>query len=147
MKQLTKATMAAALAATTAPCSYAAGPAFSGIFASANNAETVYNNPAGMTRLDGTQMTAQAILIVPVGSFEVDEDLTTVDGGNPRDSNPSFVPALYYSRQFREDWRFGISIDVPTGFGSNNGPNWAGRYYNDEFSRSTLPSARRSPTS
>lgn len=111
----------------------AARPAFSGIFASAENAETVYNNPAGMSRLSGTQMTAQAILIAPLSQFEVDEELTDVAGGNPREPGPAAIPAFYYARQYQEDWHFGVSVNVPTGFGSNNGPDWAGRYYSDEF--------------
>ena len=129
-----KTVLAAALTLLAAPLSQAGGPAFSGIFASANNAETVYNNPAGMARLDGTQMTGQGILIKGFSEFEVDEDKTTVDGGNPRDSDPALIPAFYYSQEFRDDWRLGFSLNIPSGFGSNNGPNWAGRYYSDEFS-------------
>jgi long-chain fatty acid transport protein len=121
------------LAATSAVQASAAGPAFSGIFASADSAETVYNNPAGMTRLKGTQMTGQAIFIKGFSKFEVDEGLTSADGGNPRDSDPAIVPAFYYQREYRDDWRLGASVNIPTGFGSNNGPNWAGRYYSDEF--------------
>ena len=49
------------------PLSHAGGASFTGLFAAADNAETVYNNPAGMTRLEGTQMTGQAILVVPLG--------------------------------------------------------------------------------
>lgn len=67
------------LGAGTVLC-HAGGPAFTGIFASADSAETVYNNPAGMTRLDSTEMTGQAILVVPLSQFEVDEELTTETG-------------------------------------------------------------------
>lgn len=115
------------------PHSHAGGPAFSGIFASADNAETVYNNPAGMVRLGGTQMTGQGILIQSFSEFKVDESRTTVDGGDPRDSEPSLVPAFYYSNEYSDDWRLGFSLNIPSGFGSNNGPNWAGRYYSDKF--------------
>jgi long-chain fatty acid transport protein len=94
----------------------------------------VFTNPAGMTRLEGAQMTLNGILAVDFSSFEVDEKVTTVDGGNPRDPQASLIPSFYYSRQFRENWNFGYSLNVPTGFGATDGPNWAGRYYSDRSS-------------
>lgn len=117
-----------------AATSQAHGPAGTGLFAGADSAETVFANPAGMTRLEGTQMTLNGILAVDFSKFEVDEKVTTVDGGDPRDPQSSLVPSFYYSRQFRENWNFGYSLNVPTGFGATNGPNWAGRYYSDRSS-------------
>jgi long-chain fatty acid transport protein len=134
MNRVQKFALAALPMLAVVPPTQAGGPAFSGLFAEANNAETVYNNPAGMTRLEGTQVTGQGIFIMGFSQFEVDEELTTVDGGNPRDSNPAFVPAGYYSREFNNKWWLGASLNVPTGFGSNHGPDWAGRYYSDKFS-------------
>ncbi len=126
------AVITASLAA--AATSHAHGPAGTGLFAGADSAETVFTNPAGMTRLEGTQMTLNGILAVDFSKFEVDEKVTTVDGGNPRDPQASLIPSFYYSRQFRENWNFGYSLNVPTGFGATNGPNWAGRYYSDRSS-------------
>ncbi len=117
-----------------AATSHAHGPAGTGLFAGADSAETVFTNPAGMSRLEGTQMTLNGILAVDFSKFEVDENVTTVDGGNPRDPQGALVPSFYYSRQFRENWNFGYSLNVPTGFGATNGPNWAGRYYSDRSS-------------
>jgi long-chain fatty acid transport protein len=113
---------------------HATGPAFTGLFARAYSAETVFTNPAGMSKLEGTQMSGNPILVVDFSSFEVNENVTTVDGGNPRDSDPSLIPSFFYSRQYQQDWHFGASLNVPTGFGATNGPNWAGRYYSDRFS-------------
>lgn len=79
-------------------------------------------------------MTLNGILAVDFSSFEVDENITTVDGGDLRDPQSSLVPSFYYSRQFRENWNFEYSLNVPTGFGATNGPNWAGRYYSDRSS-------------
>lgn len=119
---------------SAAATSHAHGPAGTGLFAGADSAETVFTNPAGMSRLEGTQMTLNGILAVDFSNFEVDEKVTTVDGGDPRDPQGSVVPSFYYSRQFRENWNFGFSLNVPTGFGATNGPNWAGRYYSDRSS-------------
>ena len=114
--------------------SQAHGPAGTGLFAGADSAETVFSNPAGMTRLNGTQMTLNGIVAVDFSNFKVDESVTTVDGGDPRDPQGSLIPSFYYSRQFRENWNFGASLNVPTGLGATNGPNWAGRYYSDRSS-------------
>lgn len=111
----------------------ASGPAFTGLFAKAHDASTVFANPAGMSRLEGTQMTGNGLLLVDFSSFEVNENKTTEEGGNPRDSDPTLVPSFFYSHQY-EDWHFGYSLNVPTGFGATNGPNWAGRYYSDRYS-------------
>ena len=116
------------------PTLLAGGPAFSGLFATADDAETVFSNPAGMSRLHGTHKTASAILVNSWGKFDVDESETDVDGGSPRDPQPAVVPAGYYLQGINDRWTAGISLNVPTGFGSFNGPNWAGRYYTDSFS-------------
>jgi long-chain fatty acid transport protein len=110
------------------------GPAATGIFAKADTAETVYSNPAGMSQLAGDQMTVNGVLVLNYAKFEVDEQQTTFDGGDPRDPDASLVPSFYYSTQYNEDWHFGYSLNVPTGFGNADGPNWAGRYWSDRFS-------------
>ena len=112
----------------------AAGPAFTGLFAKAYDATTVFTNPAGMSQLEGTQMSGNGILLVDLSKFEVNENQTTMDGGDPRGSDPTLIPSFFYSYQYKENWHFGYSLNVPTGFGATNGPNWAGRYYSDRFS-------------
>jgi long-chain fatty acid transport protein len=112
----------------------AAGPAFTGVFASADSAETVFANPAGMSRLEGVSTTASLMLVNSWSKFDVNESRTTVDGGSPRDPEPAIIPSVYYARPLSDRWTGGVSFNIPTGFGSNNGPNWAGRYYSDSFS-------------
>jgi long-chain fatty acid transport protein len=112
---------------------HASGPAFTRLFAEAETAQTSILAPAAMTRLDERQVAVQAIIAQSFGEFKVDESVTTVSGGDPRSSDPVAVPALYYVQPFAEDWRLGMSLVVPAGFGSSNGPNWAGRYYSDKF--------------
>ncbi|MCF6178066.1 MAG: outer membrane protein transport protein, partial [Geopsychrobacter sp.] len=48
------------------------GSAFAGIAASAEDASTVYFNPAGMTLIKGQQIVAGAHIIVPSADFHVD---------------------------------------------------------------------------
>lgn len=115
--------------------SLAGGPAFTRLFAVADDAQTSYLNPAGMVRLEQSAFTGQIIYGQTFQSFQTDQGLTTVDGGDPRDQDPVIVPSLYYVRPiFNDDWRLGLTLNVPGGFGAGNGPNWAGRYYSDQFS-------------
>ena len=113
----------------------AASPAFTGLAAVADDAEGALTNPAGMTRLDRPTSSLGALFAQGFGSFEVDGERTTVDGGDPDNSNdPIAVPSAYYVRPIDDRWRIGISLTVPSGFGSDNGGSWAGRYYSDSYS-------------
>jgi long-chain fatty acid transport protein len=112
----------------------ASSPANSGLVASADGAETAYLNPAGMVRLDRSAKTVQGIVGYSLSEFDVNEGQTSVSGGDPdSDHTPIVIPAFYYVKPFMQDWRFGFSINVPSGFGSNYGRDWAGRYYSDNF--------------
>ncbi len=111
------------------------GPAFSGLVAEADTAESVFAAPAGMSRLDGTHITLQGIVAFSQSRFDVDESRTTVDGGDPdNDNSPVVIPSFYYVRQLNERWHVGASLSVPTGFGSSYGSTWAGRYSSVDFS-------------
>jgi long-chain fatty acid transport protein len=113
---------------------HAGGPAFTRLFATAEDAVTGMTNPAGMTRLEDSQLLTQSIIANSFVDFKIDRDLTTMDGDGPRGSAPAAVPAIYYVRPMGEDWRLGLSFSIPAGFGASSGSNWAGRYYSDEFS-------------
>ncbi len=113
----------------------AATPAFTGIAAGADTAETAITNPAGMSRLDGPRTTLRLMLATGLGEFKVDNDMTTTTGGNPDSSiDPLFIPMGYYVRPIGERWHAGISLTVPNGFGADYGGTWAGRYYSDYYS-------------
>jgi long-chain fatty acid transport protein len=88
-----------------------------------------------MTRLERTTGAIQGILAKSLTDFEIDRGETSADGGNPDDDDaPVGIPSVYYVRPFLEDWRFGFSLTVPAGFGSDYGRDWAGRYYTDRYS-------------
>ena len=113
----------------------ASGPALTGLVAEADDASNTFTAPAGMARLEGTQYTVQGIFAQGYSSFDVDESKTDVDGGDPKNgSDPVVIPSVYYVRQLNEKWWAGASLTVPTGFGSNYGNNWSGRYKTVDFS-------------
>ncbi len=112
----------------------AGNPANSGIVGSAMHAETAYDNPAGMVRIQETTKTLGGTFAYSLSEFDVNENKTSVDGGDhDSDHTPIVIPAFYYVRPVKENWRLGFSMNVPSGFGSDYGNDWAGRYYADSF--------------
>lgn len=108
---------------------------FAGIAASADSAQTASDNPAGMSRLAEPTASISLLLANGFGKFEVDESKTTTNGGDPdNDFSPVFLPQAYYVRPLNDDLHVGISLTVPSGFGSQYGSDWAGRYYADSYS-------------
>ena len=124
-----------ALVGLAAPPVMAGSAGFAGIAASANSAETARDNPAGMSRLAEPAASISLLLANSIGEFEVDESQTSTSGGDPdNDFNPVFMPQAYYVRPLTDELHAGISLTVPTGFGSEYGSDWAGRYYTDSYS-------------
>ena len=111
----------------------AAGPAFTGITAKADTAETVYLNPAGMTRLKRPSFYGNPMILYTENSTEI-----TVEGVEGKqkidDDSFYFLPGLYYSRPLSDRWYVGIGPNAASGFGTSYGDNWPGRYILDEWS-------------
>lgn len=127
--------LAGSIALTAAPLLQAGNPALTGIVAQADNAESAFAAPAGMSRLEGTRMTVQSMYANSFANFDVDESQTEIDGGNPnKGSDPIIIPSIYYVRQLNDKWHAGVSLTVPSGFGSDYGGTWSGRYETVDFS-------------
>jgi len=111
----------------------AAGPAFSGITASADTAETVYLNPSGMTRLKRPSFYVSSMILYTESSTEITAE--GVEGKQKlEDDSVYFLPGLYYSRPLSDRWYVGIGPNAASGFGTTYGDNWPGRYILDEWS-------------
>jgi long-chain fatty acid transport protein len=125
----------AGVALAVSPLLQAGGPALTGLVAVADDAESVFVAPAGMARLEGTHLTVQSMFVSSFADFEVDENVTTIDGGNPnKGKDPIIIPSIYYVRQLNDKWNAGISLTIPSGFGADYGSTWAGRYQTVDFS-------------
>ena len=117
------------------------GNAFAGGAASAEDASTVYFNPAGMTNLAGSQMVAAGHIIVPAfdysdGGSYVNPQLTggmpiagSLPGKNSDGGETAFVPNLYISSQLNDSWFAGIGINAPFGLTTEYDDDWVGRYH------------------
>src|SRR6185436_15496432 len=110
------------------------GNAYAGGAAIAEDASTVWYNPAGMTRLPGRQFVAAGHFIEP--SFKFDKTSATnvaggpISGGNGGDAGESkFVPNLYYTQQLNDRMFMGFGINAPFGLATDYDPTWVGRYH------------------
>ena len=111
-----------------------AGYAYAGVAAAAQDASTVFFNPAGMALLSGNQLQVGAHYIIPTAEFE-NQGSTTVlgaplTGGNGGDGGePALVPNLFYMHSFSDQWKAGIGITAPYGLVTEYDDGWVGRYY------------------
>ena len=110
-------------------------PAHSGNFAAADSAATAYSNPAGMSRLDRTEFVFDTLLAYSRSQFKVSNGTTTSGGDGDTNNNFFAIPSLYFvTPALHERLRFGLSLNVPSGIGSDYGNDWAGRYVATESS-------------
>lgn len=113
------------------------GNAFAGGAAIAEDASTVWYNPAGMTRLSGSQMVAGGYLILPSMKFSKTSANHApllgggaISGGNGGDAGESaIVPNFYYTRTVSDRLSFGLGVNVPFGLATDYDDDWVGRYY------------------
>lgn len=119
------------------------GNAWAGGAAVAEDASTVYWNPAGLTRLDGNHAELSVHFIRP--SFKWDDDGSTTVLGEPLSGSdggdaggPNFVPNFFYSHAFGDRWRAGIGIVSPFGLETDYDNKWKGRYYTTKSSLLTI---------
>ena len=122
------------------------GNAYAGGAASAEDATTVFYNPAGMTRIKGREFIAGLHTIEPSMRFNNTASsispsfggaaLTGSDGGDG--GVTGFVPNLYYSQELQNGYWVGLGINVPFGLSTVYDSNWKGRYQAVESKIKTL---------
>lgn len=102
--------------------------------AEANDASTIFSNPAGMSRLEGTQINAGLTVVVPHSTYN-DTGSTrftkTPTGGTAADEyapNAVAAPSLYLSKKINAQWVAGFGMFVPYGAKLDYGSTWNGRY-------------------
>ncbi len=110
------------------------GNAFAGGAASAEDASTVYYNPAGMMLLDGSQATAGVHYIMPSVKFKSEQDANVLGGDLGSDNGgqagiTKIVPNLYYSNRISDKLAFGLGINAPFGLSTEYDKTWVGRYH------------------
>lgn len=111
-----------------------------GSVANPENASTIFFNPAGMSRLSGTNLSLGAILfeIDAVGgdsetsATRANGDPVVGDGGG--DHVDTFaVPNAYLTHEVNDWLDVGLGVYVPYGLGFDYGEAFAGRFIGDEI--------------
>ncbi len=109
------------------------GTAGAGAQAWADDAATAWHNSAGMTRIDGNEVTLGAGIGIIDTEFDADPG-TPFGGGNGGDAG-SLVPLLgtYGVYSASEDLKFGVGIYSISGASLDYGDTWSGRYQAQEI--------------
>jgi long-chain fatty acid transport protein len=112
------------------------GSAWAGEAAIAEDARTIYFNPAGMTLLPGTQVVGALDGIRTTTSFtNQGSHLNPAVGGGPLRGNDGgdggalgAIPSLYVSHQLLDPLWVGLGVDAPFGLRTEWSSTWIGRY-------------------
>jgi len=112
------------------------GVAGAGRQAAAMDASTASGNPAGMTRLERSQMQGGLLGFFPDTKFKVQE--TDVSGGGVGNAG-EIAPAatFYYVHSLKPNLKLGLGFGSFMGAGLDYGDNWAGRYYAEKVKLTT----------
>ncbi|MEN9480593.1 MAG: hypothetical protein RLZZ298_1988 [Pseudomonadota bacterium] len=104
------------------------GTAYAGSAAVADNASTVFFNPAGMTQLSGFQLSAGVAGVKP--NFEFNNQGSTGTGGNGGNAGAwAAVPNAYFSVELAPSLFFGFGVSAPFGLATEyKDKNWVGRF-------------------
>lgn len=114
------------------------GNAYAGGAAAAEDASTVFYNPAGMVLLKGQQVSGMLHYIVPAAKFEKETAHNVLpspftvnySGGNGGDAGGGkLVPNLFYTARLNNDLAIGLGISTPFGLVTEYDKNWVGRYH------------------
>jgi long-chain fatty acid transport protein len=108
------------------------GNAYAGAAAVAEDASTVWWNPAGMSRLPtGKHLLLGGHLIVPSTKFNNRASVPAQAAGNSNGGDagePTFVPNLFYAMDLNPSWSFGVGVNVPFGLATEYDSDWVGRF-------------------
>lgn len=108
------------------------GNAYAGASAVAEDASTIFFNPAGMTYVEGTQVVGALHFIKPNAEFDNQGSTpalgktTSGEGGDA--GSWAFVPNFYYKRDLSNTVKFGLGISSPFGLKTEYDKDWIGRF-------------------
>ncbi|MFN2643951.1 MAG: OmpP1/FadL family transporter, partial [Burkholderiales bacterium] len=121
------------------------GNAYAGAAAVAEDATTVWWNPAGMARLaPGKHVVLGGAYIVPSTEFSnrgsvpaaLSNPAFTGSGGDAGESK--LVPNLFFAMDLAPAWNIGLGVSVPFGLATKYDANWIGRFQGIESEVKTV---------
>lgn len=111
------------------------GNAYAGGAALAEDASTVFFNPAGMTRLCGLQTVSGNHIVIPIADYDDKGSLaaplpSTLNGGDGRDAGEAALVGHWYAaKKLNDCWSVGMGINSPFGLATDYQDSWKGRYH------------------
>ena len=113
------------------------GSAFAGEGAAAEDASTIWFNPAGLSLLSGTQLAASGFAILPSSRFEnAGSSLNPVvgggvlGGGNGGDAGSlALIPTFFLAHELTSRVAVGLGVGTPFGLTTSYDAGWVGRYH------------------
>ena len=119
------------------------GNAYAGQGASAQDASTIFFNPAGMTKLPGRNAVGALNAIKPSAKFtntgSTNAPLQPTLGGNGGDAGDwAFVPNAYFSWQLNPQLWVGLGLNAPFGLKTEYDTTWVGRFHAIESELKTI---------
>ncbi len=104
------------------------GTGFAGRSSSAQDASTVFGNPAGMSKIERTQISGGFAVV------DAQTDISNVQSAAPGTNDGDMVPFTaipfgYYVKPLSEKWHFGLGVYVPFGVISDYEDSFQGRYH------------------
>ncbi len=108
------------------------GNAYAGGAAEAQDATTLWSNPAGMSRIGESQVTGALHLIMPSLKFRNDASTSAIGqglGGNGGDAGSlAPVPNFYIVKPINSQISIGLGVAAPWGLVTEYDAGWAGRF-------------------
>jgi long-chain fatty acid transport protein len=119
------------------------GNSFAGAAAAAEDASTIFYNPAGMSLLKGPNDVSVGFALINLQAKFNDAGSqpsgTALGGVNPAGPRPlggtggdaggaSVVPNFYLAADITPDWKFGLGVSVPFGLKTEYDGDWLGRF-------------------
>jgi long-chain fatty acid transport protein len=125
-----------------------AGNSYAGAAAIAEDASTIYFNPAGLTYLKGSQIVLGLHVINVDAHYR--KTSATSGAGTPATGgeggqvgSAAGIPNFYYSRELKPNLTFGFGLEVPFGLKTRYDADWVGRY---QSTYSALKSVNLNPS-
>ncbi len=124
------------------------GNAYAGGAAIAEDASTIFFNPAGMTYIQGTQAVGAIHMIKPNADFN-NQGSVAADFPGPSPAKPlgsegpnagdlALVPNAYFKTDLNENIKLGLGINAPFGLKTEYDKEWLGRFQADMSELKTI---------
>ena len=118
----------------------ALGRAVSGSAAIAENANTIFYNPAGLSYIQHRQLTFGSNFIIADSQYTDNGSTTSLGTPMPgregdinffvnNSGNYAFLPSFFYAHRLNQQWVAGIGVTSPYGLSNEYDDDWFGRYH------------------